>query len=176
MITVARSMMSTILPQSQLSEVPSHGDRGLAGRTASGAPTDLLLSRGLHRAPWIRRHQQDLSDILRRAAAPSLMKLAWDPHEVGGLIGACVCSTPGPVPGLPSPCALPRTGWCGLPDRSQWQPARTSYLVPSMPSRSSFAGCFGRWCVRNGLTCPSPSRSGPRGASSNPPSKTRRRS
>ena len=42
----------------------------------------------------IRRHHQDLSDILLRAAAQALMKLAAAPHDGGGLMGVvCVLHT-----------------------------------------------------------------------------------
>jgi site-specific recombinase XerD len=42
----------------------------------------------------VRRHQQALDDSLLRAAAPALMTLAADPHDVGGLIGVlCVLHT-----------------------------------------------------------------------------------
>jgi hypothetical protein len=42
----------------------------------------------------IRRHQQGLYGILRRAAAQGLMQLAADPHDIGGLIEVrCVLPT-----------------------------------------------------------------------------------
>ena len=79
----------------------------MVARAAAGTAAGPLLPRRLHCAPrvgaLIRRHQQDLYDILRRAAAQllmklaaaqSLMKLAADPHYVGGLMGVlCVLHT-----------------------------------------------------------------------------------
>ena len=91
----------------------------------------------------VRRHQQDLYDMLLRAAAQALIKLAADPHDVGGLIGVSAFSTPGPGPSSIihmctvwcQPVGSPPTGPSGGP------PARPTWC-PSMPSRSSFAGCF----------------------------------
>jgi hypothetical protein len=91
----------------------------------------------------IRRHQQDLDDSFRRAAAPSLMKRAMDPHDVGGLIGVLwvlhtwtrtLASHPH-VHGLIPAGAV-------APDRSQWQPARTSYLVPVQALSKLLRGLF----------------------------------
>src|SRR4029453_1043141 len=79
----------------------------------------------------IRRHQQDLYDIVLRAAAQALMKLAMDPHDVGGLIGVlCVLPTwTRTLTDHPHVHGLVPTGAVS-PDWSLWQPARTSYLVP----------------------------------------------
>ena len=79
----------------------------------------------------IRRHQQDLYHILLRAAAHSLIKLAADPHDVGGLIGVlCVLHTWTPT--LASHphvhCLVPAGGVSA--DRTEWRPARQTYLVP----------------------------------------------
>ena len=79
----------------------------------------------------IRRHQQDLYDLLFRAASQSLIKLAADPHDVGGLSGALgVLQTwtrtlvyPPPVHGLG-----PAGGISA--DRTEWRPARSSSRVP----------------------------------------------
>ena len=79
----------------------------------------------------IRRHQQDLYDLLFRAASQSLIKLAADPHDVGGLSGALgVLQTwtrtlvyPPPVHGL-----VPAGGISA--DRTEWRPARSSSRVP----------------------------------------------
>jgi hypothetical protein len=91
----------------------------------------------------IRRHQQDLYDIWLRAAAQALIRLAADPHDVGGLIGVlCVLHT---WTASCQPAGSPPIGPSGS------QPAGPIWC-PSTPSRSSFAGCFGRWCVRNGRT------------------------
>jgi len=75
----------------------------------------------------IRRHQQDLYDILRRAAAHSLSKLAADPPDVGGLMGVlCVLHTwTRTLAYHPHVhCLVPAGGISA--DRSEWRPARTS--------------------------------------------------
>ena len=89
----------------------------------------------------IRRHQQDLYDILLCAAAQSLMKLAMDPHYVGGLIGVlCVLHTwTHTLAYHPHVHCLVPAGAVS-PDRSQWQPARTSYLVPVQALSKLFRG------------------------------------
>jgi hypothetical protein len=91
----------------------------------------------------IRRHQQDLYDILLRAAAQSLMKLAMDPHDVGGLIGIlCVLHTwTRTLADHPHVHGLVPAG-AVAPDRSQWQPARTSSLVPVQALSKLFRGRF----------------------------------
>jgi hypothetical protein len=48
-------------------------------------PVVLTLPQALREL--VRRHQQDLSDMVRRAAAHALITLAAAPHDVGGLIG-----------------------------------------------------------------------------------------
>jgi hypothetical protein len=91
----------------------------------------------------IRRHQQDLYDIFLRAAAQALMKRAMDPHYVGGLIGGlCVLHTwTRPLAYHPHVHCLVPAGAVS-PDRSQWQPARTSYLVPVHALAKLFRGLF----------------------------------
>ena len=99
----------------------------------------------------IRRHQQDLYDILLRAAAHALMKRAMGPPYGGGLIGGlCGLQTwtrtlayhphvhgLGPAGGLSA-------------DRPAWRPARTSYLVPVPALSKLFRGLLrelvGREC------------------------------
>jgi hypothetical protein len=78
-----------------------------------------------------RRPQQDLYEIVRRAAAPSLMQLAMDPHDVGGRIGVWCVLHPWPrtLASHPHGHSLVPAGAVS-PDRSPWQPARTSSLVP----------------------------------------------
>ena len=52
----------------------------------------LTLPQALHEL--VRRHPQDLYDMLLRAAAQALIKLAMDPHDVGGLLGVlCILHT-----------------------------------------------------------------------------------
>jgi hypothetical protein len=79
----------------------------------------------------LRRHPRDLYDSLRRAAAQALMTRAMDPHDVGGLIGGLCGLHPWPRPRAYHPqvhCLVP--AGAVSPDRTQWQPARTSSLVP----------------------------------------------
>jgi hypothetical protein len=90
-----------------------------------------------------RRQQQDLYDILLRAAAQALMKLAMDPHYVGGLIGVlCVLHTwTRTLAYHPHVHCLVPAGAVSL-DRTQWRPARTSYLVPVHALSKLFRGLF----------------------------------
>jgi hypothetical protein len=111
----------------------------------------LTLPQELH--ALVRRHPKDLYDSLLRAAAQALIKLAMDPHSVGGLIGVlCVLHTwTRTLAYHPQVhCLVPAGGVSA--DRTQWQPARSPTWCPSMPSRSSFAGYFSIWCVRNDPT------------------------
>jgi hypothetical protein len=91
----------------------------------------------------IRRHQQDLYNILLRAAAQSLIKLAGDPHDVGGLIGVlCVLHTwtRTLVYHPHVHCLVPAGGVSA--DRTEWRPARPSYLVPVQALSQLFRGLF----------------------------------
>jgi hypothetical protein len=79
----------------------------------------------------VRRRQNDLHDILLRAAAHALIRLAADPHYVGGLIGVlCVLHTWTRTLAYHSHvhCLVPAGGVSA--DRTAWRPARTSHLVP----------------------------------------------
>jgi hypothetical protein len=101
----------------------------------------LTLPQELHEL--VRRHQKDLYDMLLRAAAQARSKLAMDPHDVGGLIGVlCILHTwtrtliyHPPVHGL-----VPAGGVST--DRTEWRPARTSYLVPVHALAKLFRGLF----------------------------------
>jgi Putative transposase/Transposase zinc-binding domain len=91
----------------------------------------------------IRQHQQDLYDILLRAAARSLSKLAADPHYVGGMIGIlCVLHTwTCTLAYHPHVhCLVPAGGISA--DQTEWRPARTSYLVPVQALSQLFRGLF----------------------------------
>lgn len=91
----------------------------------------------------IRSHQQELYDILRRAAAQALIQLAADPHYVGGLIGVlCVLHTwTRTLAYHPHVhCLVPAGGLSA--DRTEWRPARTSYLVPVHALSKLFRGLF----------------------------------
>jgi hypothetical protein len=91
----------------------------------------------------IRQHQKDLYDILIRAAAQALIKLSADPHYVGGLIGVlCVLHTwTRTLAYHPHVhCLVPAGGVSA--DRTEWRPARTSYLVPVHALSKLFRGLF----------------------------------
>ena len=98
----------------------------------------------------IRRHQRDLDEILLRAAAPSLMQRAMDPHDVGGLIGGWCVLHPWTRTLAYHPhvhCRIP--AGAVSPDRTQGQPARTSYLVPVHALAKRLRGRF-RALLRRG--------------------------
>jgi Putative transposase/Transposase zinc-binding domain len=91
----------------------------------------------------VRRNQKDLYDILLRAAAQSLIKLAADPHYVGGLIGVlCVLHTwtRALVYHPHVHCLVPAGGLSA--DRTEWRPARQTYLVPVHALSKLFRGLF----------------------------------
>jgi hypothetical protein len=91
----------------------------------------------------IRQNQKDLSDILIRAAAQSLITLAADPHYVGGLIGVlCVLHTwTRALAYHPHVhCLVPAGGVAA--DHQQWRPARQTYLVPVRALSKMFRGRF----------------------------------
>src|SRR5882724_11737808 len=91
----------------------------------------------------VRRNQKDLSDILLRAAAPALIKLAADPHDVGGLIGVlCVLHTwtRALIYHPHVHCLVPAGGLSA--DRTEWRPARQTYLVPVHALSKLFRGLF----------------------------------
>jgi hypothetical protein len=91
----------------------------------------------------VRRHQKDLYDILIRAAAHALITLAADPHDVGGRIGVlCVLHTwtRALVYQPHVHCLVPAGGVSS--DRTQWQPARQTYLVPVRALSKRFRGLF----------------------------------
>jgi hypothetical protein len=91
----------------------------------------------------LRQPQQDLYDILLRAAAQSLITLAAEAHDVGGLIGVlCVLHTWTRTLAYHPPvhCLVPAGGVST--DRTEWRPARTSYLVPVQALSKLFRGLF----------------------------------
>jgi hypothetical protein len=99
----------------------------------------LTLPQELH--ALVRRHQQDLYDMLLRAAAQALIKLAMDPHDVGSLIGfLCILHTwPRTLTYHPHVhCLVPAGGVSA--DRTKGQPARTSSLVPVHALAKLFRG------------------------------------
>jgi hypothetical protein len=101
----------------------------------------LTLPQELHEL--VRRHQHDLYDILLRAAAQALIKLAADPHYVGGLVGVlCVLHTwTRTLAYHPHVhCRVPAGGVSA--DRTEWRSARKSYLVPVHALATLFRGLF----------------------------------
>jgi hypothetical protein len=77
------------------------------------------------------RHPKGLYDILLCAAAQAVLKLAMDPHDVGGLVGIlCVLHTwTRTLAYHPHGHRLVPAGGVSA-DRTEWRPARPSYLVP----------------------------------------------
>jgi hypothetical protein len=89
----------------------------------------------------IRRPPQDRDDILCRAASPSLIKLAADPHDIGGLIGVlCVLPTwTRTLVAQPHVHGLVPAGGLAA-DRTAWRPARSSDRVPVQALSKRFRG------------------------------------
>jgi Transposase zinc-binding domain/Putative transposase len=99
----------------------------------------LPLPQELHEL--VRRHQQDLYDMVLRAAAQARSNLAMDPHDVGGLIGVlCILHTwTRTLTYHPHVhCLVPAGGVSA--DRTEWRLARTSYLVPVHALAKLFRG------------------------------------
>jgi len=91
----------------------------------------------------VRLHQKRLYGILMKAAAQALIKLARDPHYVGGLIGVmCILHTWSRtlVYHTHVHCLVPAGGISS--DRQQWLPARKNYLVPVEALSILFRGIF----------------------------------
>jgi hypothetical protein len=91
----------------------------------------------------IRQRQQDLDDILLRAAAQALITLAMDPHDVGGLIGVLgvLHTWTRTLAYHPHVHGLVPAGGVSA-DQRAWRPARTSYLVPVQALSQIFRGLF----------------------------------
>jgi Putative transposase/Transposase zinc-binding domain len=89
----------------------------------------------------VRRHQKDLDDIVRRAAAQARITLAAAPHDVGGLIGVlCVLHTwtRTLVYHPHAHCLVPAGGVSA--GRTEWRPARPSSLAPVHALAQLFRG------------------------------------
>jgi hypothetical protein len=77
----------------------------------------------------VRSHQKTLYGLLMKAAAESLIKLAADPHYVGGLVGILSVLhtwTPTQVYHPHVHCLVPGGG---VDEGGTWRPARENYLV-----------------------------------------------
>ena len=90
----------------------------------------------------VRRHQKTIYPILMQAAARALIKLAADPHYVGGLIGvlAVLHTWSRTLTYHPHVHCLVPGG--GLTPDGQWRPARKDYLVPVRALSAIFRGIF----------------------------------
>jgi len=92
--------------------------------------------------PLVRSHQQALYGLLMKSAAHALIKLARDPHYVGGLVGilAVLHTWTRTMAYHPHVHCLVPTG--GVTSGGQWRPARRHYLVPEKALSSIFRGMF----------------------------------
>ena len=90
----------------------------------------------------VRRHQKTVYPILMKTAARALMKLAADPHYVGGLIGvlAVLHTWSRTLTYHPHVHCLVPGG--GLAADGQWRSARKGYLVPVRALSAIFRGIF----------------------------------
>jgi hypothetical protein len=91
----------------------------------------------------VRRNQQDLSDILLRAAAHALITLAADPHDVEGLIGVLGVrhTWTRALVYHPHVHGLVPAGGVSA-DRTAWRPARQTSRVPVRALSTRFHGLF----------------------------------
>jgi len=93
--------------------------------------------------PIVRLHQKKLYGILMKSAAQAVIKLAADPHYIGGLIGVlCVLHTwsSSLVYHPHAHCLIPSGGISA--DKKHWLPARDNYLVPVKALSKIFRGIF----------------------------------
>lgn len=90
----------------------------------------------------VRQHQKTVYPILMQAAARALIKLAADPHYVGGLIGvlAVLHTWSRTLTYHPHVHCLVPGG--GLSADGQWRPARPNYLMPAPALSPLFRGIF----------------------------------
>jgi hypothetical protein len=90
----------------------------------------------------VRKHQKTVYPLLMKAAARALIKLAADPHYVGGLIGvlAVLHTWSRTLTYHPHVHCLVPGG--GLSADGQWRPARPNYLMPAPALSPLFRGIF----------------------------------
>jgi len=90
----------------------------------------------------VRSHQKVLYGLLMKSAAESLIKLAGDPHYVGGLIGILAVLHTWTRTLVYHPhvhCLVPGGG---VSQQNEWRPARKDYLVPVKALSKIFRGIF----------------------------------
>lgn len=91
----------------------------------------------------VRLHQRKIYGTLMKSAAQAVIKLAADPHYIGGLIGVlCVLHTwsSSLVYHPHAHCLIPAGGISA--DKKHWLPARNNYLVPVKALSKIFRGIF----------------------------------
>jgi hypothetical protein len=92
--------------------------------------------------PIARSHQQVFYGLMMKAAAASLIKLAADPHYVGGLLGVMTVlhTWSRTLEYHPHVHCLVPAG--GVTNDGRWVPARGNYLVPVTALSKIFRGMF----------------------------------
>jgi hypothetical protein len=90
--------------------------------------------------PIARSHQTVFYDLMMKAAAKALLKLAADPHYVGGLLGVMTVlhTWSRTLEYHPHVHCLVPAG--GATDDGRWVPARSNYLVPVTALSKIFRG------------------------------------
>ncbi len=92
---------------------------------------------------FTRLHQQEVYGLLIKSAADSIIKLAADPHYVGGRVGVmAVLHTWGSNLSYHPHVHSLVTGGGLSPDGQTWMPARDNYLVPVNALSKLFRGIF----------------------------------
>ena len=92
--------------------------------------------------PLVRSHQKLLYGLLMKAAAEALVKLAADPHYIGGLVGVLAVLHTWTRTLVYHPhvhCLVPAGG---VSVGQQWRAARKNYLVPVKALSRIFRGMF----------------------------------
>ena len=90
----------------------------------------------------LRTHQKTLYPVLMKAAAKALIKLAADPHYVGGMVGVMAVLHTWTRTLVYHPhvhCLVPAGG---ISPAGQWLPARNNFLVPVKALSKLFRGIF----------------------------------
>jgi hypothetical protein len=91
----------------------------------------------------MRLYQKDLYGLFIKTAVDSVIKLAYDPHYVGGQVGVmAVLHTWGSNLSYHPHVHCLVTGGGLSPDRQTWMPARGDYLVPVKALSKLFRGIF----------------------------------